>query len=106
VEAMAGAMTGFLIASQEEPAEIYRTGLNTVRFLLALGDLTIGWLLLWHAEVAQRALDTASGDRDFYTGKVATARFFTANVLPRLAADRQITEQTSNDLMELPETAF
>jgi hypothetical protein len=27
-------------------------------------------------------------------------------VLPRLAADRQITEQTSNDLMELPETAF
>ncbi len=106
VEAMAGAMTGFLIASQEEPAEIYKTGLNTVRFLLALGDLTIGWLLLWHAEVAQRALDTASGDRDFYTGKVATARFFTANVLPRLAADRQITEQTSNDLMELPETAF
>ena len=106
VEAMAGAMTGFLIASQEEPAEIYKTGLNTVRFLLALGDLTIGWLLLWHAEVAQRALDTATGDRDFYTGKVATARFFTANVLPRLAADRQITEQTSNDLMELPETAF
>jgi alkylation response protein AidB-like acyl-CoA dehydrogenase len=106
VEAMAGAMTGFLIASQEEPAEIYKTGLNTVRFLLALGDLTIGWLLLWHAEVAQRALDTASGDQDFYTGKVATARFFTANVLPRLAADRQIIEQTSNDLMELPETAF
>jgi hypothetical protein len=106
VEAMAGAMTGFLIASQEEPAEIYKTGLNTVRFLLALGDLTIGWLLLWHAEVAQRALGTASGDRDFYTGKIASARFFTANVLPRLAADRQITEQTSNDLMELPETAF
>ena len=107
VEAMAGAMTGFLIASQEAPAEIYKTGLNTVRFLMALGDLTIGWLLLRHAEVAQRALSgTPGNDADFYTGKVATARFFTANVLPRLAADRQITEQTSNDLMELPETAF
>ena len=107
VEAMAGAMTGFLIASQEAPAEIYKTGLNTVRFLMALGDLTIGWLLLRHAEVAQLALSgTPGNDTDFYTGKVATARFFTANVLPRLAADRQITEQTSNDLMELPETAF
>jgi alkylation response protein AidB-like acyl-CoA dehydrogenase len=107
VEAMAGAMTGFLIASQEAPAEIYKTGLNTVRFLMALGDLTIGWLLLRHAEIAQQALSGEPGnDTDFYTGKVATARFFTANVLPRLAADRQITEQTSNDLMELPETAF
>jgi hypothetical protein len=108
VEAMAGAITGFLIASQEEPSEIYKAGLNTVRFLLALGDLTIGWLLLWHAEVAQAALGSgdSGGDTDFYTGKIATARFFTANVLPRLAADRQITEQTTSDLMELPETAF
>ena len=88
-------------------SDLYKTGLNTVRFLMALGDLTIGWLLLRHAEVAQRALSgTPGSDTDFYTGKVATARFFTANVLPRLAADRQITEQTSNDLMELPETAF
>jgi alkylation response protein AidB-like acyl-CoA dehydrogenase len=107
VEAMAGAMTGFLIASQEQPSEIYKTGLNTVRFLLALGDLTIAWLLLWHAEVAQQALVEAQGpDADFYTGKIATARFFTATVLPRLAADRKIAEETTNDLMDLPETAF
>jgi hypothetical protein len=111
VEAIAGAMTGFLIAAQEKPSEIYKTGLNTVRFLLALGDLTIGWLLLWHAEVAQQALagggDTeSSADGDFYAGKIASARFFTATVLPRLATDRKITEETSNDLMDLPETAF
>jgi hypothetical protein len=111
VEAIAGAMTGFLIAAQEKPSEIYKTGLNTVRFLLALGDLTIGWLLLWHAEVAQQALagggDTeSSADGDFYAGKIASARFFTATVLPRLATDREITEETSNDLMDLPETAF
>jgi alkylation response protein AidB-like acyl-CoA dehydrogenase len=107
VEAMAAAMTGFLIASQDEPAEIYKTGLNTVRFLMALGDLTIGWLLLTHAEIAQRALAEATDrEADFYTGKIASARFFTATVLPRLTADRQITEQTTNDIMTLPETAF
>jgi alkylation response protein AidB-like acyl-CoA dehydrogenase len=109
VEAMAGAMTGFLIASAEQPAEIYRVGLNTTRLLMALGDLVIGWLLLTHAEIAQRRLDelaAGSAGRDFYAGKVAAARFFAATVLPRLATERAIAEQTTLDLMDLPEGAF
>jgi alkylation response protein AidB-like acyl-CoA dehydrogenase len=109
VEAMAGAMTGFLIASAEQPAEIYRVGLNTTRLLMALGDLVIGWLLLTHAEIAQRRLDelaAGSADRDFYAGKVAAARFFAATILPRLATERAIAEQTTLDLMDLPEGAF
>ena len=106
VEAIVTAMTGFLVASQERPAEIYKVGLNTVRLLMALGDLTIAWLLLTQAEVAQRNLDEGQQDADFYTGKVATARFFTATVLPRLAAERKIAEDTTLDLMDLPEAAF
>ena len=39
-------------------------------------------------------------------GKVAAARFFAATVLPRLNADRRITEDTTLDLMEIPEAAF
>src|SRR5580658_107380 len=109
VEAMAAAMTGFLIASAEQPAEIYRVGLNTTRLLMALGDLVIGWLLLTHAEIAQQKLAelaAGSADRDFYAGKVAAARFFAATVLPRLATERAIAEQTTLDLMDLPEGAF
>jgi len=109
VEAMAGAMAGFLMASAEQPAEIYKAGLNTTRLLMALGDLVIGWLLLTHAEIAQRRLDEIaadSPDRDFYAGKVGAARFFAATVLPRLAAERKITEETTLDLMDLPEGAF
>jgi hypothetical protein len=34
------------------------------------------------------------------------ARFFAATVLPRLATERQIAEDTTLDLMELPEGAF
>ena len=52
--------------------ELYRVGLQSVPFLLCVGDLVIGWLLLWQAEIACKALDTnASGDdADFYAGKV------------------------------------
>jgi hypothetical protein len=109
VEAIVQAMTGFLMASADQPAEIYKAGLNTTRLLMALGDLVIGWLLLTHAEIAQRKLDeigAGSADRDFYAGKLAAARFFAATVLPRLAADRQIVEETTLDLMDLPEAAF
>ncbi len=109
VEAIAGAMASFLMASADQPAEVYKVGLNTVRLLMALGDLVIGWLLLTHAEVALRKLDEIaadSADHDFYAGKLAAARFFAATVLPRLAAERKIAEETTLDLMDLPEAAF
>jgi alkylation response protein AidB-like acyl-CoA dehydrogenase len=109
VEAIAGAMTSFLMASADQPAEVYKVGLNSVRLLMALGDLVIGWLLLTHAEVALRRLDEIaadSADHDFYAGKLAAARFFAATVLPRLAAERKIAEETTLDLMDLPEAAF
>ena len=109
VEAMASVMAGFLLGSAGQPAEVYKVGLNTTRLLMALGDLVIGWLLLTHAEIAQRRLDDLDDghpDHDFYTGKLGAARFFAATVLPRLAAERTIAEETSLDLMELPEGAF
>jgi hypothetical protein len=109
VEAIATAMTGYLMASAEQPAEIYRAGLNTTRLLMALGDLVIGWLLLTHAEVALRELDqldAGAPDHDFYAGKLAAARFFAATVLPRLAVERKVAEETTLDLMDLPEGGF
>jgi hypothetical protein len=100
------------MASLERPEEIYRAGLNTTRLLMALGDLVIGWLLARQAEIALAALDAdgesplSGPDRAFYQGKLATARFFAQTVLPRLALDRAQTEETTLDLMELPEEAF
>jgi hypothetical protein len=37
---------------------------------------------------------------------VSAARFFAATVLPRLAVERKIAEETTSDLMDLPEGAF
>src|SRR5579871_994720 len=109
VEAIATAMTGYLMASADQPAEIYKAGLNTTRLLMAIGDLVIGWLLASQAEVALHRLDEIGAghpDHDFYAGKLSAGRFFAATVLPRLAVERTIAEQTSLDLMELPEGAF
>ncbi|OBI04013.1 butyryl-CoA dehydrogenase [Mycolicibacter heraklionensis] len=106
--AMVAAMTGYMFSSQQDARELYRVGLGSVRFLLAMGDLVIGWLLMRQAEIACKALDDgASGaDQHFYQGKVAAAKFFAANVLPRLGADRGIIESADLALMDLAEDAF
>ena len=74
----------------------------------AVGDLLIGWLLLHHAEIALAALDGDPTDREraFYNGKVAVARFFAKNVLPRLTAERKIIEAADLTVMDLREDAF
>jgi hypothetical protein len=107
IEAMVNALHGFSVAATERPTEIYRTGLNTTRLLLSLGDVVIGWLLARQAEVALASLDEATpADRAFYQGKIAAAQFFAATVLPRLATEREIAEATTLDLMDLPAESF
>lgn len=108
-QAMLGSLGTALGASQQgQPRELYKAGLHSRRLLLAMGDVVIGWLLGRQAEVAQAKLDAGAegADADFYTGKVAAARFFAAEVLPRLYSDRKIVEAADLSLMDLPEEAF
>jgi alkylation response protein AidB-like acyl-CoA dehydrogenase len=101
-------MTGYLVDSQQSARELYRVGLESVPFLLAVGDLLIGWLLLRQAEIALAALDRdpAPAERAFYAGKAATANFFVKNVLPRLTAERGIAANVDLAVMQLREEAF
>ena len=108
VQAMTATLTGYLMAASEESTQIYKVGLASVRFLLAVGDLLIGWLLLVQANVAQAALSAGAskGDEAFYRGKIATARYFAANMLPRISGLRGIIENLDDEIMRLPESAF
>ncbi len=109
VSTMIGTLTGWVMAGQQDPRELYRVGLTSRRVLLALGDVMVAWLLQRQAVIALDALagdDVSAADRAFYTGKVAAARFFAHEVLPRIRADRKIIESTKLDLMDVPEDAF
>jgi alkylation response protein AidB-like acyl-CoA dehydrogenase len=108
VQAMAATLTGHLMGAQQDPKELYKVGLGSVRFLLSVGDLLIGWQLLRQADVAIKALDNGAtgADESFYTGKVGVAQFFARNVLPELTSTRAILSNLDNDIMELDEAAF
>jgi hypothetical protein len=107
LEAIVGLMLTDLAATEKDVKNIYKVGLNTTRLLMASGDVIVGYLLLKGAAIAAEKLPTASAkDRAFYTGKIAAAKFFAANVLPGVTCARKVAEGVDLEIMELDEAAF
>jgi alkylation response protein AidB-like acyl-CoA dehydrogenase len=109
VQGIVGTLGGYAMKSQQEKTELYKVGQHTTRLLLCLGDLVIGWLLLRQAAIAVEALaagGVSEKDQQFYSGKIAAAKFFAAQRFPLLTAERTIAEAADNDLMDLDEAAF
>ena len=106
LNAIVAVLVSHAMDSQTDPVKIYQVGLNTSRCLMAVGDITTSWLLLRQADIAVEKLANAGKDADFYTGKIASAKFFVQNYLPHITADRKIVEATDGAIMEIPESAF
>lgn len=108
VTAMTGALTTYLMSAAQHPTDIYKVGLASVRYLLAVGDLIIGWRLLVQAGVAHAALANgpSKDDEAFYRGKVAVSGFFAKNMLPKLSGVRAVIESVDDEIMRMPEAAF
>src|SRR5689334_8848284 len=109
LQAILGIQMGWLQAVQGgDTRELYKVGLSSRRVLLALGDVVLAWLLLRQADVALKALgrEVSAADKNFYEGKVAAARFFVREVLPRVGSDRRIIENATLDIMDISEDVF
>ena len=71
-------------------------------FLRALGLVAGGWLMARSASIA-----AASEENDeFYKIKIATARFYAANLLPQVAAYAQAARAGAEEIMAVPAEAF
>ena len=102
-----GVLVEHAMKSMQNPPEIYKTGLHTNALLESLSEITIAWLLLEHAEIAHAALADASGDDvGFYEGKVASARFFVNDALPKVAVRTAAAQAEDGWLMEMSDAAF
>ncbi|MHA7651975.1 acyl-CoA dehydrogenase [Mycobacterium sp. ML4] len=108
VTGMTGALMGYLMSAAQHSTDIYKVGLGSVRYLLAVGDLLIGWQLLVQANVAAAALagEPSAQDKAFYQGKVAVSAFFAKNMLPKLSGMRAVLENIDDDIMRVSEDVF
>jgi alkylation response protein AidB-like acyl-CoA dehydrogenase len=102
-----GVLVGHSMNSMENPTEIYKTGLHTNSLLESLSEITIAWLLLEHAEVSQASLADAVGDDvGFYEGKIASARFFVTDALPKVGVRTAAAQAEDGWIMEMSDAAF
>jgi alkylation response protein AidB-like acyl-CoA dehydrogenase len=88
------------------------------------GDVIVGWLLIWQAVIAQDKLTklaeekgirepdglarlvTANADAAFYSGKVASARYFVSTVLSLATAKAQVIKNADKAALEIAEHVF
>lgn len=107
VQGMLMVMFGQLQESQgENPKALYTVAFNTTRLLMVLGDVVCSYLMLRAGETAMAALENGTEETDFYTGKVASARWFAQTHLPKVIAEHKIAQAQTADPMDLPEGAF
>jgi hypothetical protein len=93
-------------------------------YLELFGDVIVGWLLMWQAVIAHdklaklaegkgvskpaglEKLVTEHAEAAFYSGKLATARFFATNVLTLAAAKAQAIKKADKAALEIAENVF
>lgn len=107
VQGMLGVMFGHLQESQgDNPRSLYTVGLNTSRLLMVLGDVVCSYLMIRAGEVASAKLAEGTAETDFYSGKVAAAKWFAQTHLPKVISELKIAQAQTPEIMDLPESAF
>ena len=75
-------------------------------FLEACGDVTVAWMLLWRAAIAQPKIGQKKKDDAFYEGIVKSCQYFANSVLPVTLGKMDAILACDGAVMEVPEEAF
>ena len=81
-------------------------GAGAYAYMQLMGLVSLGWMWLKMAGVAQRLLGEGGEDQPFLEAKLATARYFAARELVMAGALRGKVEAGADSVMALPVDAF
>jgi hypothetical protein len=98
-----------MLGWSQEPAKAVLVPLYSNRILKAMSELTVAWLLLDAAIIAEAAAAKVSDshpDKAFYTGKQAAALWYARNVLPNVEATAKLITAEDTSPVELADQAF
>jgi len=98
--------------------------LYATQYLELFGDVITGWLLLWQAVIAQEAFDKIISEKDvddkngldkffsensdaaFYSGKLASAKYFVSNVVSQATSKASIIMNADRAGLDISEYCF
>jgi len=106
-EALAGTAMRLLMWFQS--GQLALVPLSANRFCEMMSELTVAWLLLEGAVVAETAKAKVAADHPdhaFYTGKSAAALYYARNVLPGVEHKAQLLADEDKSPLEISDAAF
>jgi len=76
-------------------------------FMEVIGDVVMGWMLLWRATVAsQKLADAKKKDKPFYEGQLKSCEYFTETVLPVTFGKMKAILGTCGAAIDIDENSF
>jgi alkylation response protein AidB-like acyl-CoA dehydrogenase len=103
VEALADAKSQLL---KEVKDDINWSGSISFNYLMLMGSVCGAWQMLMAAQVAEAKLALTDSDTDFYHAKLATARFYLDQILPRYLSHAAMVKNGSQAIMAMDEDLF
>jgi alkylation response protein AidB-like acyl-CoA dehydrogenase len=104
-EAIGGAAMKLLMWFQTGNLPLVPLAAN--RFLEMMSELTVGWMLLDGATIADvKKVNAGVADQPFYEGKVQAALFFARNVLPGVEFKARLMAEEDRAPLDIPDAAF
>ena len=103
VEALADAKVLLL---EEAKGDINWSGSVSFNYLMLMGSVCGAWQMLMAAQVAEAKLTSKDSDTSFYTAKLATARFYLDQILPRYLGHAAMIKTGSQSIMAMDEDLF
>lgn len=110
-EALENAEQILLLMIDKIGESIHYIGLYGNKILFSMAELIIAWLMLRQSEVAIQQLallpvNNLNLDKNFYEGKISSAKFFCREALPNLFLTKLAIKKSNLYLMELSSEAF
>ena len=98
VAALAGAGRSVLTAWAQGPERAFAVSVPLLRMT---GHVLGGWLLAKSAAIAAKRLAAGDADADFLRGKIASAQFYAAHVLPQAHALARVVEGGASSVLDV-----
>jgi hypothetical protein len=105
-EALGHLQASTMWLAQHGMADPNNAGAGSYAYMQLMGLVSLGWMWLKMAGVAQRLLAEGGEDRAFLEAKLTTARFFATRELVVAGALRRKVEAGADSVMSLPVDAF
>jgi len=75
-------------------------------YLEIVGDVVLGWMLIWQAVIAAKKIENSNGDGNYYTAKILTAKFYASSLLPAVYGKILAIRKNDRSLLQMTDALF